>query len=132
MCLDHHWEALPEERKESFAQMAVLVQQYMSGAEPGSQEELEGDTVREVARLLARFACNNHTICDEELRPIGVGIYPLAAMVNHSCEPNACQVFRGQRILFKAVRDLAPGDEITISYVDVAQPRAERRRELPL
>ena len=29
--------------------------------------------------LLARFGCNNHTICDEELRPIGLGIYPLGA-----------------------------------------------------
>ena len=27
--------------------------------------------VRDIAMLLARFACNNHTICDEELRPIG-------------------------------------------------------------
>ena len=27
-------------------------------------------SVREVAMLLARFACNNHTICDEELRPV--------------------------------------------------------------
>ena len=26
---------------------------------------------RTVAQLLARFACNNHTICDEELRSIG-------------------------------------------------------------
>ena len=26
--------------------------------------------VKEVARLIARFACNNHTICDDELRPV--------------------------------------------------------------
>ena len=25
----------------------------------------------EIARLLARFACNSHTICDNELRPVG-------------------------------------------------------------
>ena len=25
----------------------------------------------EIALLLARFACNSHTICDNELRPVG-------------------------------------------------------------
>ena len=27
-------------------------------------------SVKEIAMLIARFACNNHTICDEELRPV--------------------------------------------------------------
>lgn len=30
-----------------------------------------GAPARDVAQLLARFACNNHTVCDEELRAIG-------------------------------------------------------------
>jgi len=69
--------------------MAALVLQYMAAQEPGkeSQAELEGDGVREVAGLLARFAANNHTVCDDELRPIGVGIYPLAAMVSEPTTP---------------------------------------------
>lgn len=38
------------------------------GAEPG---------VRDIALLLARFACNNHTICNDELEPIGALHRPL-------------------------------------------------------
>jgi hypothetical protein len=57
--------------------------------------------VREVALLLARFACNNHTICDEELRPLGVGIYPAAALANHSCTPTCSQSFKGSTIIFR-------------------------------
>lgn len=34
------------------------------------EEELPG--VEEAARMLARFSANNHTICDAELRSIGV------------------------------------------------------------
>ena len=49
--------------------------------------------VQEVALLLARFSCNNHSICDEELRPIGAGLYPLGALLNHSCRPNCMQGF---------------------------------------
>lgn len=57
--------------------------------------------VRQIALLLARFACNNHTICDDELRPLGVGIYPLGALVNHDCRPNCVQTFAGRNIVFR-------------------------------
>ena len=30
-----------------------------------------GAPARDVAMLLARFACNNHTVCDEELQAVG-------------------------------------------------------------
>ena len=42
----------------------------MQGAGPGALPE-----PKEVAYLLARFACNNHTICDEELRPLGACLF---------------------------------------------------------
>ena len=60
--------------------------------------------MKDVAQLLARMACNNHTICDEDLRPVGVGLYPLGALLNHSCTPNCMQSFgpRG-RIEFRSV-----------------------------
>lgn len=59
------------------------------------------DDVRGAARLLARLACNGHTLCDDELRPFGVGLYPLGAMVNHGEAPNAAQGFRGAAIEFR-------------------------------
>jgi hypothetical protein len=59
---------------------------------------LEGVTARDLAHLIARFACNNHTICNDELQPRGVGSYPTTSMVNHSCIPNAVQSFRGGTI----------------------------------
>ena len=37
--------------------------------------------------------------------------------INHSCQPNAfCSIIHGH-ILFFALRDIAPGEEITIDYV---------------
>lgn len=43
----------------------------------------------------------------------------MAAMVNHSCQPNAVQSFDGRRIVFRALRQISKGEEITITYVEV-------------
>lgn len=83
-----------------------------------------------IARMLARCACNNHTICDDELRPIGVGLFPTGALINHSCTPNAIQSFKQQQIIFTALQSIAPGAEISISYIELAATRAERRQQL--
>lgn len=30
-----------------------------------------------------QLACNAHTICDSELRPLGTGLYPVISIINH-------------------------------------------------
>ena len=57
-------------------------------------------------------------------------MYPVGAMLNHSCAPNAFQSFAGKRIVFRAIQPLAAGQEATISYVELAATRAERRAAL--
>ena len=43
----------------------------MRGASSAGSGGAAETDVKEIALLLARFACNNHTICDDELRPVG-------------------------------------------------------------
>lgn len=46
--------------------------------------------------------------------------------INHSCEPNAfMQIVRGH-ILFIALRDIVPGEEITIDYESTLHPDTKR------
>eukprot|EP00884_Botryococcus_braunii_P005537 jgi/Botrbrau1/14985/Bobra.0018s0085.1 len=126
--LRDHWHKLTDERKATFAQMGFLVRQYMAG---GDTPEGELPSVEEAAHLLARFSANNHTICDQEMRPIGVGVYPLAAMANHSCNPNAIQCFDDSgSITFKAILPVNRGNEVCIAYTELAAPRPERRQAL--
>jgi hypothetical protein len=40
------------------------------------------------------------------------------------------QSFDGARIVFRAIRRIDPGEQVTISYVALAAPRPERRRTL--
>ena len=46
---------------------------------------------------------------DDELQPIGLGMYPLAALANHSCDPTAAQTFDGATLELRALRPLAAG-----------------------
>ena len=60
----------------------------------------------------------------------GVGLFPTGALINHSCTPNAIQSFKQQQIIFTALQSIAPGAEISISYIELAATRAERRQQL--
>ena len=40
----------------------------------------------------------------------------IGAFANHSCNPNSGIVKRGRRLLLKAIRPIAPGDEVTHDY----------------
>jgi hypothetical protein len=84
--------------------------------------------MRHAVLSLCRFACNSHTITDSDLRAIGVGIYPIAALANHSCAPCAVQTFNGRSIRIRAVRAIKEGEEVTISYLDLADPLSVRQR----
>eukprot|EP00198_Chlamydomonas_reinhardtii_P000584 XP_001689919.1 histone methyltransferase [Chlamydomonas reinhardtii] len=85
---------------------------------------------KEVAQLLARLAVNCHTVCDEELRPLGTALYPSGALANHSCRPSTVQVFRGRTLQLRALRPLAPGQEVTLCYLEPAATAQERREAL--
>ncbi|XP_023722899.2 SET and MYND domain-containing protein 5 [Cryptotermes secundus] len=50
----------------------------------------------------------------------GSALYALQSVCNHSCDPNATPTFPHSnfQLAMCAVRDIAPGDEILISYLD--------------
>lgn len=59
------------------------------------------------------------------------GIFPLIARMNHSCRPNAQHAWNdklGRQTVY-AVRDVAAGDELTLSYHN-GGPSSERRAAL--
>ncbi len=60
------------------------------------------------------------------------GIFPAAARFNGSCQPNVYHWWDdvAQRLVLHAVRDIDPGEELCLGYVDVLAPRADRRAGL--
>ena len=72
-------------------------------------------------RLSRIVACNAYTLEHfVEYRPsdvAAVGLFPALALVNHDLTPNCCRCAYGNIILVRALRALAPGEEVTVSYV---------------
>lgn len=78
--------------------------------------------------LLVRFPCNNFAIVDDLWSGIAAGVYPNAALFNHSCRrivvvveyvsipiiighPNVIPAFgHGSTLSFRAIRDISPGE----------------------
>jgi SET domain-containing protein len=62
----------------------------------------------------------------------GSAIYITASLLNHSCDPNVIVSFpRGNATaVFSAARDVAAGEQLTISYMDSEQPVANRQEYL--
>uniref|UniRef100_V5EC22 SET domain-containing protein n=2 Tax=Kalmanozyma brasiliensis (strain GHG001) TaxID=1365824 RepID=V5EC22_KALBG len=104
------------------------------------------DSATELLDLVCQFSCNSFTLTDSDLNSMGVCMHPSMAMINHACTPNSAVVFPfggaakgGQqkwndgedRIMqLVALRAIEPGEELLISYVDVADTYADRRKYL--
>lgn len=86
-----------------------------------------------------QFSCNAHTICDSELRPQGIGLFPFVSIINHryvlhwfffcvcvfftrfvyclnlllrSCSPNAILVFEEQKAVVRAMENITKDSEV--------------------
>ncbi|KAI9798424.1 MAG: hypothetical protein M1833_004818 [Piccolia ochrophora] len=84
----------------------------------------------QVRALYCTILINSLTLVTATFDPIGVCVDPLAASVNHSCEPNAVVVFDGPQLSLRAPKGIREGEEITISYIDNTEPFHRRQRQL--
>ena len=60
------------------------------------------------------------------------GLFLLASRLNSSCVPNVHQTWDDEtgQLVFRATRNLLPGEELCIAYGDTLADREERRKEL--
>ena len=112
-----------------------------------TQQEL--DTAYCIQRTLNAFQKNNFGIVNNLHTAIGEGVYPCAALLNHSCYPNCILRYKlgaekanglsgssNQRqyhppiLQIVACRDVTTGEELCHSYVDLALTTAERQARL--
>lgn len=61
-----------------------------------------------------------------------LGVWPAAALINHSCAPNCHAMLLGDRLVVRAAHDIPAAAEVTLSYLgpQLFAPAAERQAEL--
>ena len=85
--------------------------------------ELVRGSRRIEARLWAQEAVNKVIRMGEDIAIDGSIGGNATSFINHSCEPNAyMRTVPGDKVAFFALRDISPGEEITIDYRDPNHP----------
>uniref|UniRef100_A0A0W0F3H1 SET domain-containing protein n=1 Tax=Moniliophthora roreri TaxID=221103 RepID=A0A0W0F3H1_MONRR len=126
---------------ENQTQLAHSLVQYLGVSSPQDLSSQFGiESAGALVDFISKFMTNTFTLSDPSLTPIGACVSPLAALLNHSCDPNVVAVFPGvssnenkkdePRMEVVALRDIAPGEEILTAYVDTTLPRRLRQKAL--
>lgn len=91
----------------------------------------------QMERDLRRFRVNNFGATDSMVRVCASGVYPLGALLNHSCAPNCLLRYDfGERqpqppiMEIVAACDIDKGEELTHSYVELVAPTYSRQQKL--
>ncbi|GAV76217.1 SET domain-containing protein/zf-MYND domain-containing protein [Cephalotus follicularis] len=86
--------------------------------------------LQETAENISKLEHNTVNILDSEMEPLGMGLYPLIAITNHSCVPNSVLVFEGKLAVIRALQHIPRDSEVSISYIDTASSTMTRQSEL--
>ncbi|CAG8780177.1 1830_t:CDS:2 [Gigaspora margarita] len=111
-----------QEQLETFAQMSMVVRECIS------QDALL--SASEMLDLFCRLTENSFSILDGEMIAFGVGIYPNASLLNHSCRPNCVVIFENSKLMVRCIEQINNDQELVINYVDLSLPVEDRRKEL--
>ena len=118
------------ERRNCAVQVASPVEAYFLAVDAMPEGEAKANATAVTAPLLDALDVAYSSPCE------GTGIFPLQAMLNHSCEPNVTLLKEegpeehDGRVVARLMRDVAAGEELCNAYVDISLPVRRRRREL--
>ncbi|KAI9351730.1 hypothetical protein DFJ73DRAFT_365824 [Zopfochytrium polystomum] len=144
--LESHRDRFAPDAVETFAQMAMLLGALgtvevdgKGGSDGGAglgelgqppRGKQQPTSAADLLGMFCRFSTNSMAVGDGEMVNIGVSVPCRFAMMNHSCWPNAVIVFRGPVATLRALRDIEEGEELTQSYLEIADEVVKRRAEL--
>jgi hypothetical protein len=99
-------------------------------AVPAGSKEKKDATAGQYAEALGTRRSNAVGMYNEYGDEIGLSLLPVLCLVNHSCLPNCQQVTADGACSLLALRDIAPGEELSYSYVSLLGAVEERQGSL--
>ena len=91
------------------------------------QKIIEDDICESVLHKLYGIICTNCVRVEDR-----ICLYPVVAMINHSCVANSCYTFNAETnsVQLRAKRRLESGEEITVCYTDPWAGQPSRKIKL--
>ncbi|KAI9504756.1 hypothetical protein BX070DRAFT_189552 [Coemansia spiralis] len=89
-------------------------------------------TLSEAVEIACIFNTNNHPLMVNNHQVLA--LFPFSSLYfHHSCNPNCVYIGGGNGVLYvRTISDVPADADLTISYVELYQPREQRRRDLLL
>uniref|UniRef100_A0A3B5LYH2 [histone H3]-lysine(4) N-trimethyltransferase n=1 Tax=Xiphophorus couchianus TaxID=32473 RepID=A0A3B5LYH2_9TELE len=124
---------MSEQKKQGLSQLASMLELYV-------QQEEDSDLTQEVTSALPT-SCRDPLsliakVGEMNIKPILLSVaqdkkhIEVLSLLNHDCRPNCVMVFEGERLQLRAVQDIRPKDELTISYIETLSLTEERQKQL--
>ncbi|KAH8115929.1 SET domain-containing protein [Phellopilus nigrolimitatus] len=136
--MQSHRDGLAQSMVDTHVHLAHALIRYMDIKGREGLEIYGLHSIGELVDLISKFTSNSFTLATPSLSPIGVSVSPLAALINHSCDPNVAVVFpRSSTSVLEepaihviAIQDIPPDTELFTSYIDITLPTAQRQKDL--
>ncbi len=116
-----------EEKRNEYREMAQLVllnlarmisksapQKRLEPREPREQNLPFLPSTEDIVKVFCVVNCNVFTITNEENTPVGIGLFPQGALLNHSCDPNCVVSFQNQQMIIRTIQNVSQGEELTV------------------
>ena len=103
----------PHQDETSVVNLSNLALEYLQehvAPDSTTHSFLKSDSERCLQRVMLVWSCNSFE---------GARIYDTISRINHSCDPNAVVMAHDEQQRVVAAAPIAPGDEITISYLGI-------------
>ncbi|KAG0205389.1 SET and MYND domain-containing protein 3 [Mortierella sp. GBA30] len=101
---------------------------FLKGASDSEPEVSEAGGFS-LLRTLMSYGFNITNL--ETTTAIGMALFvQCMPFMNHSCVPNCVYTFKGPRVECRVIRDIQPGEELMISYIDQIGTTQERQKQL--
>ena len=69
---------------------------------------------RKIFRVLGKVMSNAFNVMDSNYdEVIGLGIYSVPSLLNHSCDPNSAVVFEARTLFLRSIKPLMQGDQVS-------------------
>jgi hypothetical protein len=134
-CGVDHFHALASWTHTLDAQDGMAIDAATSAIIARFKDQTRGNVRAQLERYLRIFRVNNFGVVDSLLRIIAGGVYPLGALLNHSCQPNCVLRYNLLEndvpiMEIAACRDISQNEELTHSYVELVAPTPTRQSRL--